>query len=254
MILRGGGAPENSLPERFWTKNYLFAPVAFLKRFSAYKKSAFTLAEVLITLGIIGIVAAMTLPSVIGNAQKEATAKKVHKFYNTMNNAVQFSIAEHGDVENWMGKPKRLTYEENLQFFKTYFGKHIKYNRIDNCYQEGICVYMQAGGMFIFRYDGMGGDIFYFVNGKLEDVSVRNVFAFQFNKVEGMDEDGNTITRSLNRKTSVEPYAYQWDGTYEKLKTHSDRGCYKGTTKFAGTFCCKLLQMNNWKFTDDYPW
>lgn len=30
-------------------------------------KTAFTLAEVLITLGIIGIVAAMTLPSVIGN-------------------------------------------------------------------------------------------------------------------------------------------------------------------------------------------
>ena len=33
------------------------------------KKNAFTLAEVLITLGIIGVVAAMTLPTLIQNHQ-----------------------------------------------------------------------------------------------------------------------------------------------------------------------------------------
>lgn len=38
-------------------------------------KTAFTLAEVLITLGIIGIVAAMTLPSIIQKQyQKEASS------------------------------------------------------------------------------------------------------------------------------------------------------------------------------------
>ena len=35
------------------------------------KQTAFTLAEVLITLGIIGVVAAMTLPSLIANHQKQ---------------------------------------------------------------------------------------------------------------------------------------------------------------------------------------
>lgn len=34
---------------------------------------AFTLAEVLITLGIIGIVAALTIPALIGNYQKQVT-------------------------------------------------------------------------------------------------------------------------------------------------------------------------------------
>ena len=48
-------------------------------------KKAFTLAEVLITLGIIGIVAAMTLPVVIGNYQKKVTAAKVKKFWNLGN-------------------------------------------------------------------------------------------------------------------------------------------------------------------------
>ena len=44
-------------------------------------KRAFTIAEVLITLGIIGIVAAMTLPVVIGNYQKKVTVEKLKTVY-----------------------------------------------------------------------------------------------------------------------------------------------------------------------------
>lgn len=212
---------------------------------------AFTLAEVLITLGIIGIVAAMTLPSVIGNAQKEAAAAKVHKFYNTINNAVQFAIVEYGDVENWMGERKGSTYEENLEFLNKYFLPHLKYNRYDNCIGNKVCVYLTSGGMFTFGYDKNGGDIVYFINGKYER-SLRNYFAFQFNKIDGTDEDGNAIHRSLNRRTAIEPYAFNWDGTYEKLITHSSYGCRKGGPNTA--YCAKLLQYNNWKFPKDYPW
>ena len=46
------------------------------------RKAAFTMAEVLITLGIIGIVAAMTLPSLIGKYQKQVT-KTSKGLYNT---------------------------------------------------------------------------------------------------------------------------------------------------------------------------
>lgn len=42
-------------------------------------KRAFTLAEVLITLGIIGVVAALTLPSVITNYQKKQTVEQLKK-------------------------------------------------------------------------------------------------------------------------------------------------------------------------------
>ena len=40
-------------------------------------KKAFTLAEVLITLGIIGIVAAMTIPTLITNYQKNITITRL---------------------------------------------------------------------------------------------------------------------------------------------------------------------------------
>lgn len=51
------------------------------------KMSAFTLAEVLITLGIIGIVAAMTIPTLITNHQKRQTVVKLQRAISVMNQA-----------------------------------------------------------------------------------------------------------------------------------------------------------------------
>lgn len=64
-------------------------------------KRAFTLAEVLITLGIIGVVAAITLPSVIANYQKEETVAKLKKTYSVVNQAILQSIVENDDYSNW---------------------------------------------------------------------------------------------------------------------------------------------------------
>ena len=50
--------------------------------------SAFTLAEVLITLGIIGIVAAMTLPSLVNNHKEKELITRTKKLYSNIQNAV----------------------------------------------------------------------------------------------------------------------------------------------------------------------
>ncbi len=270
----GGGGYKHSLLE-LWAKlglDYFLKKIRFLHEFFERNgrnklrdsgcdcgniygftpHKAFTLAEVLITLGIIGIVAAMTLPSVIGNAQKEATAAKVHKFYNTINNALQLAIVEHGDVENWMGEPKDLTYEENLEFLQRYFLKHIKINRFDKCKpnnnSNAVCFYLTSGGMVAFKYDINGGDFTYYVNGRYER-GPRNEFWFQFNKIDGMTDDGVVIHNTLNRKITVEPYTFGWDGKNETLNT-SERGC-AGENPL---YCTKILQLNNWKFPKDYAW
>lgn len=64
-------------------------------------KRAFTLAEVLITLGIIGVVAAMTLPTLLNKYQEVVTVNKVKKFYSTINNAFLRAVTEHGNVNTW---------------------------------------------------------------------------------------------------------------------------------------------------------
>lgn len=44
------------------------------------QRAGFTLAEVLITLGIIGVVAALTMPSLIENHRKKRSGDKVESF------------------------------------------------------------------------------------------------------------------------------------------------------------------------------
>ena len=61
----------------------------------------FTLAEVLITLGVIGVVAAMTLPSVINKYKEQETVNKVKKFYSTMSQAYMLSVKDNGYANEW---------------------------------------------------------------------------------------------------------------------------------------------------------
>lgn len=65
------------------------------------RKAAFTLAEVLITLGIIGIVAAMTLPTLMASNKEKARVTNLKKIYSQMQNAWNMAIAENGDAINW---------------------------------------------------------------------------------------------------------------------------------------------------------
>ncbi len=60
-------------------------------------KFAFTLAEVLITLGIIGVVAALTLPAVISNTQNKQLESGLKKGASVIEQALNMYQAEYGD-------------------------------------------------------------------------------------------------------------------------------------------------------------
>ena len=62
------------------------------------KEIAFTLAEVLITLGIIGIVAAMTIPTLITNNQKKQTVVKLQRAISVLNQAYKLSYDDVGEL------------------------------------------------------------------------------------------------------------------------------------------------------------
>ena len=55
---------------------------------SVAPKRAFTLAEVLVTLGIIGVVSAMTVPSLMQNHQRKTYVVQLHKVYNEFSQAL----------------------------------------------------------------------------------------------------------------------------------------------------------------------
>ena len=59
------------------------------------KKIAFTLAEVLITLAIIGIVAAMTIPTLVAKYQEKVMVTKVKQAHSQLMNAIQLYVAKN---------------------------------------------------------------------------------------------------------------------------------------------------------------
>ena len=65
------------------------------------KNRAFTLAEVLITLGIIGVVAAMTIPSLMTTFQKRETVSKLKSTYSIISQAIKLSENDNGELETW---------------------------------------------------------------------------------------------------------------------------------------------------------
>ena len=96
------------------------------------KKSGFTLAEVLITLGIIGVVSAVTLPTLMSNSQYKQVGVKLSKMYSTTENAARAWVAANGNFESVSvlddkNKIKTEVDENNIQNFvnESYIFKNV---------------------------------------------------------------------------------------------------------------------------------
>ena len=64
-------------------------------------RKAFTLAEVLITLTIIGIIAAITIPNLMQSWKKHQVEVGVKEAYALLSNAIKMSETENGLATEW---------------------------------------------------------------------------------------------------------------------------------------------------------
>lgn len=71
-------------------------PLVIFKRYVA-----FTLAEILIVVSIVGIVAELTLPALIQNAQEKAIVSNTQKAFTVFSQAIKMSVIENGPIETW---------------------------------------------------------------------------------------------------------------------------------------------------------
>ncbi|MBR1754813.1 type II secretion system protein, partial [bacterium] len=101
----------------------------------------FTLAEVLITLGIIGVVAALTIPTLMQKTNEKELISGAKKAYNMLSNAYALAQAEHGSPTSWNpvgdASPGEADWYygsqyllENLKVIKSYGNT----NNVPNCF------------------------------------------------------------------------------------------------------------------------
>ena len=65
------------------------------------KKIAFTLAETLIVMGIIGVVAALTIPNLNSSTADKEKVAKVKKIYQNLDDALGRAQAVYGPIDEW---------------------------------------------------------------------------------------------------------------------------------------------------------
>ncbi|MBQ8460113.1 type II secretion system protein [bacterium] len=215
------------------------------------KNPGFTLAETLITIGIIGVVSAMTIPTLITKYQKSQVETRLKRFYSMINQTVRLSAAENDDADGWVTLNGEYSYNKNLEWLKQYIYPYMKHINYKQCYNGGnynaVCTTLFDGSVMIFKIDTNGAFIKLFLDGNIENLKERNYFFFQFNSAKTV---GGKISNSIN---FVEPTTLDWDGTsVETLKNDSKYG-YRHSSDSC-RFCTKIIQLNNWKIPDDYPW
>ena len=245
-----------------------YSPI-HLFSYSPCKRCAFTLAEVLITLGIIGVVAAMTMPVLFANHRKTVAETRLAKFYSTMNQVIARAEVDYGDRTQW-DKYERI-YEQdeagnddtskpitNVEYFNKYFAPYIIATKIVSDDGTGTSiVYFPDGSLATFS----AASIIFYPNAKDYSVTKNQVsggvrgsyehrgtksFTFLFAPTE------NTESNKYHYAKGVEPYMWGWDGTEEMLKNDSAKGC-KEEVSNERAFCTALIQMNGWKIPKDYP-
>lgn len=99
-------------------------------------KFAFTLAEVLITLGIIGVVAAMTMPSLIQSYKEKATVTAVKQSYSIFAQALKMVTIDNPDLSALTDS--KLSAKENSQIMFNEISKHIK--KVKSCDVDKKCM------------------------------------------------------------------------------------------------------------------
>lgn len=75
-------------------------------------KKAFTMAEVLMVLAVIGIVAAMTLPKISDNVDEQALVAGTKKAYSDLQIAYDAMVARYGEPDGWLNgldSPKKAS-------------------------------------------------------------------------------------------------------------------------------------------------
>ena len=232
---------------------------------------AFTLAEVLITLGVIGVVAAMTLPSVIKHYQQQATVNQLKKAYSEFSQALHKAEVDNGLMETWNFADFATPLERATYFGENYLFPYIKtvekcVPSSNKCWADKIT---NVSGNILGESDGLsnakqyvsfvtasGYSGYYWLNG--------NGFGMWYwVDINGPQKGPNKIGRDIftfgtwwgssANIGKISSGAIANNLTRDEMIT---QGCSRKNAKYYndGQFCGALIMHDGWKIGDGYPW
>ena len=233
------------------------------------KKLAFTLAEVLITLGIIGIVAAMTIPTLINKKQKAEIETQLKENYSIIQQSLKMAENDDIAIDSYLAED----IESVKSWFYTNLAPYMKYSHVcfnaEGCWQSMGPTKTLAGS--VARYNqtniGVGYNI---VTIKLNNGANVSFDSYGTNDIKTLlgrnctYEDkalGIFIDVNGDRKPNIigkDIYVAVWTdkgllpaGIDETEATVDSNCSATANTINAGYYCLLKVKNNGWKIPDD---
>lgn len=230
------------------------------------RRFAFTLSEVLITLGIIGIVAAMTLPVLTAKYMQKQTVTQLKKSYTEISQLLKLSEIDNGPIEYWDYTLSGQNFY--FKYIKPYlknvkeipnseFKKYMVYLNLNGSQCTGEVWCTQSDSYYSFLSNGT-------VIGLMTHPSQTKY------KAVSVDINGDKKPNQLGKdvfifcisktKKALVPYGFSdagisggvfTDYDRNKIKTGGDYSCNKSNK---GIWCAGLIVTDGWEIKDDYPW
>ena len=230
------------------------------------RKNAFTLAEMLITLFVIGIVAAMTLPTMITKYQKKQTVSTLQKRIATLQQAMKLSEAENGEANTWF-LPNN-THAENTKYFaEKYLFPYIKTINTsvpasDVCWSNDT---KTIGGQSAYLFTSVkypvsgcatlvdGSSLYFWASDPTVEYHTK-----MYTDINGHLKGPNMLGKDIFELTfnfNSGKFLYLNKDRVELLSSTTETGCNKeNTSPYAGALCSSVIINDGWQIKEDYPW
>lgn len=200
------------------------------------KTLAFTIAEILVAMSIVGVVAAMTIPTLHYNKTKKEYSVKLKNFYSRMQNAIEDMQVDKGSFKD-MKKPDNA--DEGIAWYLDNIDPYMGHQFV-----KGRKIYYKDGSSLDIVWAGACLDVDYDVNG---DKSPNR---------SGYDKYRFLYCFKPDLRSSWFGDTETFFGTYGHgyVATSTTRAQMIDKCKANPPWCSRLLQVDNWEYKQDYPY
>ncbi len=216
------------------------------------QRRAFTLAEVLITLGIIGVVAAMTMPSLIQNYKKKVVTVRLKHFASMYRQAYQLSNFEHSGILSCSvnNSDMGIGPDDAMKCYEDYFMPYIKTVNLEKSQCGVIATFSNGSAVYMYGRNG------YNINNKDTWLNYL-LFCPHYNDCKKLNLGCGISGENYTDGKSVFLFYNNGSTPSYELSAHNDYSreyllelCGK---KLRG-YCSTLIEYDGWEIKDDYPW
>lgn len=243
------------------------------------KSFGFTLAEVLITLGIIGVVAAITIPLIMTKVDQHKTIAGLKASYSNLSQLVKRIEYEYGDVEGMNGTSNVWYRRDKKQIVEGSIAPLLPGSQVFDagdgaansalCFTQGVTrKHKTLSGEYQYIRPNGGA---WFAGGNSRMMSIQladgscmgfDVAAYDDNTGVSMEvytdingpQQPNALGRDLfqfvvTQKGDVYPLGYNLDNAEVNKRCNNSP-----STDGSGNYCASKIMRDGWKIKRDYPW